>query len=149
MQFLETDMNGPLSGEAEAAGEGRVDGSSRRLITTWLEDTRTSVLKKALEVHPDQSARAVWVHLQLDKLSQGWILASPGHDGFSNAEFGETVARLLCLPSPACQPRIGAPLGQHGLLVDCFGDNLMSLIHIRHRHNKTKTLLNNVCLFPM
>ena len=150
-QFLDKDMSGPLAVATEAAGEGRVDGSSRRMITNWLEDTRSAVLKKALEFHPDQSARPVWVHPQLDKISQGWIMATPGHAGFSNAEFGETVARLLCLPSPGCQPRVGAPLGQHGLLVDSFGDNLMSVTNIpgdsfRHRHDKTKTMLNRLCL---
>ena len=150
-QFLGIDMTGPLAMETEAAGEGRVDGTTRRLVTTWLEDTRASVLKKALETHQDQSARPVWVHPQLDKLSQGWILAIPGPEGFSNAEFSETVARLLCLPSPGCQSRVGVSLGQHGFLVDCYGDNLMSVTNIpgdsfRHRHDKTKTLINTLCL---
>ena len=98
-QFLERDIGGPLRVEVEGAGEGRVDGSTRRMITAWLEDTRAAVLKKALEDHQDQSARPVWVHPQLDKLSQGWLLTVPGPEGFSHAEFGETVARLLCLPS--------------------------------------------------
>ena len=143
-QYLDRDMGGPLQVSAEGAGEGRVDGSTRRLVTTWLEDTRAAVLKKALESFPDQSARPVWVNPQLDKLSQGWILAMPGHEGFSQAEFSETVARLLCLPSPCCQPRVGSPLGQHGLHVDTFGDNLMSVTNIpgdsfRHRHDKVKT----------
>ena len=117
-QYLDKELEGPLMVEVEGAGEGRVDGSSRRLITTWIEDTRAAVLKKALENHPNQSARPAWVHPQLDKLSQGWILAVPGPEGFSHAEFGETVARLLCLPSPCCQPRLGTALGQHGMVVD-------------------------------
>ena len=128
-----------------------MDGSTRRLVTTWLEDTRASVLKKALENYPDQSVRPVWVNPQLDKLSQGWILAGVGPEGFTHAEFGETVARLLCLPSPCCQSRLGASLGQHGMLVDTFGDNLMSVTNIpgdsfRHRHDKVKTVLNSFCL---
>ena len=150
-QYLDRDMGGPLGREVEGAGEGRVDGSTRRLVTTWLEDTRAAVLEKALENYPDQSARPVWIHPQLDKLSQGWILAVPGPEGFTHAEFGETVARLLCLPSPCCQPRLGASLGQHGMLVDTFGDNLMSVTNIpgdsfRHRHDKVKTVLNSFCL---
>ena len=40
-----------------------------------MEDTRARVLTKALEQYPDQKARPVWVHPQLDKLSQGWILS--------------------------------------------------------------------------
>ena len=125
-QYLEKDMTGPLQVSVDGAGEGRVDGSTRRLITTWLEDSRASVLKRALETHPDQSARPVWVNPQLDKLSQGWILAMPGPEGFTHAEFRETVARLLCLPSPCCHPRVGVPLGQHGLQIDSFGDNLVT-----------------------
>ena len=150
-EFLEQDLSGPLLAGVEGAGDGCVDGSTRRLITTWLEDCRASVLKKALEHHPDQSARPVWVNPQLDKLSQGWILSLPGPEGFSHAEFSETVAKQLCLPSPCCQPRIGTPLGQHGMNVDSFGDNLMSVTNIpgdsfRHRHDKVKTVLNRFCL---
>ena len=150
-QYLDKEFEGPLMVEVEGAGEGRVDGSSRRLITTWIEDTRAAVLKKALESHPTQSARPAWVHPQLDKLSQGWILAVPGPEGFSHAEFGETVARLLCLPSPCCQPKLGTALGQHGMVVDNFGDDLMSVTNIpgdsfRHRHDKIKTVINRFCL---
>ena len=150
-QYLDRDMGGPLEVEVDGAGDGRVDGSTRRLVTTWLEDTRTAVLKKALENHPDQTARAVWVNPQLDKLSQGWLLAMPGPEGFSHAEFGETVARLLCLPSPCCQPKVGVALGQRGLRIDDFGDNLMSVSNIpgdsfRIRHDKVKTVLNGFCL---
>ena len=78
-------------------------------------------------------------------------MANPGPEGFSHAEFGETVARHLCLPSPCCQPKLGANLGQHGLLLDSFGDNLMSVTNIpgdsfRHRHDKVKSVLNRFCL---
>ena len=98
----------------------------------------------------NQSAKPVWVNPQMDKLSQGWILALPGLEGFSNAEFSETVAMLLCLPSLCCKPHVGAPLRQQGLLVDNFGGNLMSLTNIpgdsfRHRHDKVKTLINSFC----
>ena len=150
-QFLEKDMSGPLTVAVEGAGEGRVDGSTRKLVTSWLEDSRAAVLRKALEENPVQSARPVWVHPQLDKLSQGWLLALPGPDSFTHAEFGETVARLLCLPSPACRSRLGVSLGQHGLLVDNFGDNLMSVTNIpgdsfRHTHDKVKSVLNRFCI---
>ena len=113
--------------------------------------SRVAVLVKALEQYPDQSARPVWVHPQLDKLSQGWILSLPDYNGFSQAEFGETVARHLCLPSPCCQPKVGDPLGQHGLRIDSFGDNVMSVTNIpgdlfRIRHDMVKTVLNSFCL---
>ena len=148
---ISTYLGGPLQAGVEAAGDGREDGSTRRMITTCLEETRRAVLSKALEEHPDQSARPVWANPQLDKLSQGWLLAMPGPQGFSHAEFGETVARLLCLPSPCCQPKVGAPLGERGLVVDTFGDNLMSVKNIpgdsyRHRHDKVKTTINSLCL---
>ena len=66
-QYLERELEGPLQVEAEGAGNGRVDGNTRRLLTTWLEDTRAAVLRKGLESYPDQSARPVWVHPNLDK----------------------------------------------------------------------------------
>ena len=36
--FLGTELDGPLSVPVEGAGEGSSEGSSRRKITTWLED---------------------------------------------------------------------------------------------------------------
>ena len=109
-QFLGIDLDGLLVREVQGAGDGSTDGSTRRTLTKWIEDTRNKVLAKALEMHPDQSARPAWVHPQFDKLSQGWILSLPGHRGFTQAEFSETVARMLCLPSPCCQPKVGTPL---------------------------------------
>ena len=58
-QYLDRDMGGPLDVEAKGAGEGREDGSTRRIMTTWLEDTRAAVLQQALESHPEQSSRPV------------------------------------------------------------------------------------------
>ena len=149
--YLGNELEGPLAAEVQGAGDGNEDGSSRRKITTWLEDTRARVLTRALEQYPDQKARPVWVHPQLDKLSQGWILSLPGHNGFSQAEFGETVARFMCLPSPCCQAKLGEPLGQHGLHVDAFGDNVMSVSNIpgdlfRVRHDTVKTVINSFCV---
>ena len=74
-RYLDKELDGPLEAEVESAGDGRVDGSTRRITTTWLEDIRAAVLKKALEAYHDQSARPVWTNPQLDKLSQGWILS--------------------------------------------------------------------------
>ena len=149
--YLGRDLEGLFVAEAKGAGEGCCDGSTRRKITTWLEDTRALVLSRALELYPDQTARPVWVHPQLDKLSQGWILSLPGYKGFTQAEFTETVARYLCLPSPCCQSKLGEPLGQHGLQLDTYGDNLMSVTNIpgdsfRTRHDTVKTLLNSFCV---
>ena len=150
-QFVNKELDGLLSADVRGAGDGSVDGSTRRKITTWLEDTRTAVLVKALEALPDQSARPAWVHPQLDKLSQGWILSLPDHHGFSQAEFSETVARFMCLPSPCCQAKLGESLDQHGMHVDAYGDNIMSVSNIpgdmfRIRHDTVKTVLNSFCL---
>ena len=81
--FLGRQLEGLLVAEAQGAGDGSCDGSTRRAVTTWLEDTRAAVLVRALELYPDQTARPVWVHPQLDKLSQGWILSLPGYKGFT------------------------------------------------------------------
>ena len=145
-EYLGKELDGPLDVEVEGAGHGNTDGGTRRQITTWIEDTRAVTLGKALEEYPDQSARPTWVHPQLDKISQGWILSLPGHNGFSQAEFTETVARFLCLPSPCCQAKLGEPLQQHGLSVDPFGDNILSVSnipgdHCRIRHDSVKMLL--------
>ena len=149
--YLGRDLEGLLSSEAKGAGDGCEDGSTRRKITTWLEDTRAAVLARSLQLYPDQTARPVWVYPQLDKLSQGWILSLPGHNGFSQAEFSETVARFLCMPSPCCQPKVGESLDQHGLHLDAYGDNVMSVTNIpgdmfRIRHDTVKTVLNSLCL---
>ena len=75
----------------------------------------------------------------------------PGYKGFTQAEFSETVARFLCLPSPCCQTKVGESLGQHGLQLDSYGDNLMSATNIpgdsfRIRHDTIKTVLNSFCM---
>ena len=77
--FLGTELDGPLSIQLEGAGEGSKDGSTRRKVTTWLEDSRAATLKKGLEEHLDQSARPVWVHPQLDKQ----LIISLARAGFS------------------------------------------------------------------
>ena len=91
------------------------------------------------------------MHPQLDKLSQGWILSLPGQISFSQAEFSETVARYMCLPSPCCQPKLGEPSEQYGLHLNANGDNVMSVSNIpgdmfRIRHDIVKTVLNSFCL---
>ena len=104
--YLGKEIEGPLQSLVEGAGGGHVDGRTRRELTAWIEDTRAAVLEEALARHSDQRAQPVWSHPQLDKLSQGWVFCLPGPNGFSQAEFSETVARFLCLPSPCCQPRV-------------------------------------------
>ena len=106
--YLGRELQGPLSSPVEGAGQGSSDGSSRRRITTWLADTRAATLRKGLEDHVNQTARPVWAHPQLNKLSQGWILSLPCPGGLTHAEFSETVTRHLCLASPICAAREGS-----------------------------------------
>ena len=47
-QYLDKELEGPLEVAVESAGDGRSDESTRRLVTTWLENSRAAVLKKAL-----------------------------------------------------------------------------------------------------
>ena len=47
--FLDKELEGLLAAEAQGAGDGSDDGSTRRKVNIWLEDTRAAVLAKALE----------------------------------------------------------------------------------------------------
>ena len=150
-QFLGEELEGPLAVPVEGAGEGSVTGATRQLATTYLEDRRLQVLRKALELYPDQSARPVWAHPQMDKLSQGWVLSLPGPRGLNQAEFSETMARFLCLPSPCCASRVGEELGERNLTVDPFGDNVCSVSNIpggsfTARHDLVKTCISALCI---
>ena len=149
-QYLEEELEGPLALPVQGAGEESMTGVTRKLITTHLEDSRFRVLKRALELHPDQSARPVWAHPQLDKLSQGWVLCLPGPRGLKQAEFSETMARLLCLPSPCCAARVGEQLGERRLRIDPFGDNVLSVGNIpggsfTARHDLVKQCIHSLC----
>ena len=67
---LQEDLEGLLALQVQGAGDECMTGAIRKLITI-LEDDRLKVLERALELHPDQSARPVLAHTQLDKLCQG------------------------------------------------------------------------------
>ena len=55
--YLGKELDGLLVADVQGAGDGSEDGSTRRNITIWMEDTRARVLTKALEKYPDQKAR--------------------------------------------------------------------------------------------
>ena len=144
-------LEGPLARQVEGAGESNTNGATRRQITTYLEDQRLKVLKLALESHPDQTARPVWAHPQLDKLSQGWVHALPGPQGLNQAEFSETTMRQLCCPSPCVATRVGESLGQRGLMIDPYGDNVLSVSNVpggsfTARHDLVKTCFHTLCI---
>ena len=137
----------PLKEETDGAGEGREDGGTRRLIVQQREELRAAVLEEALSRYPDPTKRQVLAWTNRDKLSTAWLQSLPGPEGFSNLEFTEALALALCMPSPACQERVGEKVGKS--VVDVFGDNIMSAAlpgdHWRTRHDTIKMALNSLC----
>ncbi len=65
----------------------------------------------------------------------------------SNQSFSEALALVLCMPSPACQDRVGAQVGRS--VVDIYGDKIVSTPmpgdHWRTRHDKIKLTLGSLC----
>ena len=60
------------------------------------------------------------------------------------------MARLLCLPSPCCAARVGEQLGERGLRIDAFGDNVLSVKNLpggsfTARHDLVKQCLHTLC----
>ena len=123
--FLGQDLEGPLAMTVEGAGDGSVNGSTRKKVTEQREKLRGSVIGEALKRYPDQKARPVLVWPQLDKLSSAWLLSLPGpHTGLPTSVFSEAVCSHLCLPSPACAQLLGVRVGRAS--VDKFGDVVMA-----------------------
>ena len=126
------ELEGQLAVPLEGVGEGRVDGSTRHLVTQQREAMRAKVLSKALTLHPVQTARPVWVFPQLDKMSCAWLMATPSPaTHIPTILFREAMAAHLCLPSPCCQSHLGKPTGYRDhqgnpTHVDAFGDVVMS-----------------------
>ena len=138
---------GPLYRPVEGAGDGREDGGTRRLIVQQREEMRAAVLTEALSRYPDPKKRQVVAWANRDKLCTAWLQSLPGPDGFSNPEFTEALALVLCIPSPACKDRVGEKVGKS--VVDVFGDSIMSA-HLpgddwRTRHDKVKMAINSLC----
>ena len=107
------------------------------------------MVREALVRHPDASARPVRTYPQFDKLSTAWKLSLPGvTNGLTAPVFQEVMAMHLCLPSPACQPMLGQPVGDRGEVVGPFGDELNCARLTdswRTRHDSLKVVLTNMC----
>ena len=124
--YLGTELEGVLAFNVNDVGEGQTNGSIRAKVTEHKESTRAKVLSRALEQHPDQRARPVWVYPQFDKMSGAWILALPSFTTYlSGPVFKETMAWHLCLPSPSCRDLVGTPVGTEGATVDIWGEQVM------------------------
>ena len=153
--YLDRELQGVLESPLVAAGNGAVDGSSRRKAVQQLESLQLEVLEKALEDYPDRSARPVIQFRQLDKVSSAWVSALPGPETYiPSPAFSEAVCSYLCVPSPACRDLVGQRIGRES--VDIWGDKVMKETHLsgdsfRHKHDKVKMRLYslaNECKLP-
>ena len=148
-EYLGLELSGVLAVPVEGAGEGSVDGGTRKLVVQQREELRGAVLKVALTRITDVTLRPVTAWPNRDKLSSSWLQCLPGPDGLECQAFSEALALLLCMPSPACQDRVGAPVGRS--TVDPFGDRIMSEIlpgdHWRTRHDRIKMAIYSLCIW--
>ena len=119
-EYLGEEGEGVLAVDVVGAGSGGErtgEEGIRQAITERRSKVRGSVLVRALELHPERTARPVISWRERDKLSSAWLLCLPTPDtSLSTAEFVEAFASLLCLPSPACQPRLGEVVPGRGRL---------------------------------
>ena len=145
--YLGKDLEPPLVVQAQGAGDGATDGSTRRKIVEQREELRGAVLKVALSRHPDQRQRAVMAWRNRDKLVTSWLQCLPGPDGLHDAAFTEALALVMCMPSPACKERVGARIGRS--VVDLYGDKIQATVlpgdHWRTRHDRIKMAINSLC----
>ena len=145
--YLGLEIQGPLSTSVEEAGQGAIDGSTRRKLIVAREELRGAVMNESLSRMTNPRRRAVVAWQNRDKLSSSWLSCLPGPDGISSQAFAEALAMSLCMPSPVCKDRVGSMVGKRS--VDIFGDNIMSAAlpgdHWRTRHDKLKMTLNSIC----
>eukprot|EP00973_Karenia_brevis_P089769 12399374-Karenia_brevis.AAC.1 len=95
-------------------------------ITRLRERARFQRLDVSIRALPASDfRRAAWVNM--DAFSTAWVSTMPS-DGcrVSNAEFAEITARYYGMPSPACKPLAGQPIGSTRLRLDAHGSNLVS-----------------------
>ena len=92
------------------------------------------------------NSKQVLAIINRDKLSSYSLQCLPGPNGINNAGFSEAMANTLCMPSPACQERVGEKIGRK--MVDIYGDNVMSEQlsedHWRVRHDQVKMTINSI-----
>ena len=123
--FLEEDLDETILGaEAESAGDGAVDGSTRTKVTQLLEQLHHQVIRAGLEEHHDRNARPVKRFGQRDKVSQAWLSAlCTALSSIPSPEFTQAMAWFFYVPSPACSPFVGTMVA--GKPLDRFGEVLM------------------------
>ena len=150
-EWLGSDVGEVFDVPLVGLGKGSVTGETRKKITSSRENTLALVLAKSLDLHRPKKDKPAWAWRQRDKLSTSWLLARPGADStLSNAEFSETSANNLCLPSPACAGKLGEIIkGQKK--VDMYGDVVQATNipgdHWRHRHDQIKHVIGRLCMW--
>ena len=137
--WLDEELEGPLAEAASSAGEGRTDGTTRRMVMEQLEESRCKLLTKGLEQYYDQEAQPCWSWPDRGKQTSAWLLTLTG---LSGPEFSEAAATHLCLPSPACASRVGETI-RGTKKIDIFGDSLRSATMKGDGYRKRHDLVKN------
>jgi len=145
--YLGEELKAPLSSPVEGAGDGSKNGSTRKKVVQQREELRGAVFKEAMARMPNRKLRQCLAWSNRDKLATAWLQCLPGPNGLSNQAFSEALALALCMPSPACQERVGAQVGRS--VVDIYGDKVASSVmpgdHWRTRHDKIKLEIGSLC----
>ena len=116
VDYLGKELEGALATGPAVAANCTSGRCCRQELTEQREELKEAALRDGLLRHGDQTARPVRAYPQLDKLSTAWKLSLPGiTNGLSTPVFKEVMAQHLGLPSPACQPILGQPVGTAGL----------------------------------
>ena len=151
--YLGEEVEGVLAVDVAGAGSSRErtgEEGIKQLLTETRAKVRGLVLLRALQLHPERAARPVMSWRERDKLSSAWLLCLPGPDSaLSSAEFGEGFANFLCLPSPACQPRLGEEVPGRGRGRVCrYGDTVANATMKgdgpRRRHDAMKLVIRGL-----
>ena len=124
--WLGNDVKDVFLASNEGVGEGSCNGETRRRVVEAVEKTKSLLLTSFLELHRPRKARHVWAWRQRDKIACSWLLALPGPDTLlTSDQFSEAAAANLCLPSPACEGRVGEVI-RGRVKIDQYGDNIQS-----------------------
>ena len=139
--WLEEELEGTMAFQVQDFGDGCTTGRTRAKIVEEREEQRARVIKKALREYHDQEARPTWAWLDRGKQTSSWLLTITGLTG---PEFAEAASTLLCLPSPACQSRIGETV-RGRTKIDMYGDTVRAAKlpgdGYRKRHDNCKDFL--------
>mmetsp|Transcript_10293 Transcript_10293/g.34974 ORF Transcript_10293/g.34974 Transcript_10293/m.34974 type:complete len:1225 (-) Transcript_10293:3167-6841(-) len=119
--------------EEALTGNGLWDekANMQHALTSVLEGASRDRLAATLSARPRMDPeRDCW--MALDSYASAWVTAPPcGATAMPQAEWREVAARYLGVPSPACRPHVGKPLGstasrraQHSRAIDAYGDAL-------------------------